>query len=127
MTSDGISAMSYWNFRCVARALSCCLQALGRRQHEVKRRGTRRRLKDCTRAFLTDMHVCKIAFDMCPMAELVTASDCYIRRSEGREFEPHWGSSIVIFVCLVIILSHVAILRLSELPGDQTIGRKSHS
>ena len=31
----------------------------------------------------------------CPMAELVTASDCYpIRRcsSEGREFEPHWGS-----------------------------------
>ena len=37
---------------------------------------------------------------VCPMAELVTASDCYFRlevdglhnQSEGREFEPHWGS-----------------------------------
>ena len=32
----------------------------------------------------------------CPMAELVTASDCYIyivvMLSEGHEFEPHWGS-----------------------------------
>ncbi len=29
---------------------------------------------------------------MCPMAELVTASDCYLlEQSEGREFEPHWG------------------------------------
>ena len=33
----------------------------------------------------------------CPMAELVTASDCYPTlgesSSEGREFEPHWGSN----------------------------------
>ena len=30
---------------------------------------------------------------ICPMAELVTASDCYsMITSEGREFEPHWGS-----------------------------------
>ena len=31
---------------------------------------------------------------ICPMAELVTASDCYPSGeavSEGREFEPHWG------------------------------------
>ena len=35
---------------------------------------------------------------MCPMAELVTASDCYaIVTSEGREFEPHWGSTIFFF------------------------------
>ena len=34
---------------------------------------------------------------MCPMAELVTASDCYAKvTSEGREFEPHWGSPFLL-------------------------------
>ena len=39
------------------------------------------------------------AIDTCPMAELVTASDCYPTwdcSSEGREFEPHWGSSFFV-------------------------------
>ena len=32
------------------------------------------------------------------MAELVTASDCYFQsQSEGREFEPHWGSLFLFF------------------------------
>ena len=44
--------------------------------------------------------------DACPMAELVTASDCYPTwdcSSEGREFEPHWGSSFFMSFCV----SHV--------------------
>jgi hypothetical protein len=44
-----------------------------------------------------------LTYNTCPMAELVTASDCYLRSSgkssEGREFEPHWGSSF----CIVLI------------------------
>ena len=41
--------------------------------------------------------------DTCPMAELVTASDCYPTwdcSSEGREFEPLWGSSFFIIFSL---------------------------
>src|SRR5712671_3027113 len=42
----------------------------------------------------------------CPMAELVTASDCYCPNgspSEGREFEPHWGS-LFLQICLLAFL-----------------------
>ena len=35
------------------------------------------------------------------MAELVTASDCYATvSSEGREFEPHWGSTFFLLDAL---------------------------
>jgi hypothetical protein len=44
------------------------------------------------------LHVMDVKLNTCPMAELVTASDCYPipgSSSEGREFEPHWGSSFL--------------------------------
>lgn len=54
--------------------------------------------------------------DNCPMAELVTASDCYPfshlgkpYTSEGREFEPHWGRVLrrVGFLFLSCICGHL--------------------
>ena len=47
---------------------------------------------------VADMHmrVYNVLNFTCPMAELVTASDCYLPASEGREFEPHWGRFIFV-------------------------------
>ena len=54
--------------------------------------------------------------DICPMAELVTASDCYLAlwksSSEGREFEPHWGSSFLQILSLLFPANSAAFLRI---------------
>ena len=54
----------------------------------------------------------------CPLAELVTASDCYPilyqeGSSEGREFEPHRGSS---FLQIFFIVYHTCVKKTSSPP-----------
>ena len=66
-----------------------------------------KRVNDCDiqaseRLFYTS----KGPFNICPVAKLVTASDCYLQsQSEGREFEPHRGSFF--FLALFNTIGHV--------------------